>query len=38
VRERVRQFLDPFADDSPRLLEYVVLLGDGLLARRIHGP
>jgi hypothetical protein len=38
VRERVRQFLDQFADGSPRLLEYVGLLGNGLLARMIHGP
>jgi hypothetical protein len=38
VRERVRQFLDQFAHGSPRLLEYVGLLGNGLLARMIHGP
>ena len=38
VRERVRQFLDQFAHGSQRLLEYVGLLGSGLLARMIHGP
>jgi hypothetical protein len=38
VRERVRQFLDQFAHGSLRLLEYVGLLGNGLLARMIHGP
>ena len=38
VRDRVRQFLDQFADGSQRLLEYVGLLGNGLLARMIHGP
>jgi DDE superfamily endonuclease len=38
VRERVRQFLDQFAHGSQRLLEYVGLLGNGLLARMIHGP
>jgi transposase len=38
VRGRVRQFLDQFAHGSPRLLEYVGLLGNGLLARMIHGP
>ena len=38
VRDRVRQFLDQFAHGSPRLLEYVGLLGNGLLARMIHGP
>jgi transposase len=38
VRERVRQFLDQFAHGSLRLLEYVGLLGSGLLARMIHGP
>jgi transposase len=38
VRDRVRQFLDQFAGGSQRLLEYVGLLGNGLLARMIHGP
>jgi len=38
VRDRVRRFLDQFAHGSPRLLEYVGLLGNGLLARMIHGP
>src|SRR5262245_35889178 len=38
VRERVRQFLDQFAHGSQRLLEYVGLLGNGLVARMIHGP
>jgi hypothetical protein len=38
VRDRVRQFLDQFAHGSQRLLEYVGLLGNGLLARMIHGP
>lgn len=38
VRDRVRQFLDQFAQGSDRLLEYVGLLGNGLLARMIHGP
>jgi len=38
VRERMRQFLDQFAHGSQRLLEYVGLLGNGLLARMIHGP
>jgi hypothetical protein len=38
VRDRVRQFLDQFAHGSERLLEYVGLLGNGLLARMIHGP
>jgi hypothetical protein len=38
VRDRVRQFLDQFAHGSPRLLEYVGLLGNGLVARMIHGP
>jgi DDE superfamily endonuclease len=38
VRGRVRQFLDQFAHGSQRLLEYVGLLGEGLLARMIHGP
>ncbi len=38
VRDRVRQFLDQFARGSERLLEYVGLLGNGLLVRMIHGP
>jgi len=38
VRDRVRQFLDQFAQGSERLLEYVGLRGNGLLARMIHGP
>jgi transposase len=38
VRDRVRQFLDQFALGSQRLLEYVGLLGNGLVARMIHGP
>ena len=38
VRDRVRQFLDQFAHGSQRLLQYVGLLGNGLLARMIHGP
>ena len=38
ARDRVRQFLDQFAHGSPRLLEYVGLLGNGLVARMIHGP
>lgn len=38
LRGRVRSWLDQFADGSQRLLEYVGLLGDGLLARMIHGP
>jgi hypothetical protein len=38
VRDRVRQFLDQFAHGPQRLLEYVGLLGNGLLARMIHGP
>ena len=38
VRDRVRQFLDQFAHGSQRLLEYVGLLGNGLLARMVHGP
>ena len=38
VRNRVRQFLEQFAQGSERLLEYVGLLGNGLLARMIHGP
>jgi hypothetical protein len=38
VRDRVRQFLDQFAHGSQRLLEYVGLLGNGLVARMIRGP
>ena len=38
VRDRVRQFLDQFAHGSQRLLQYVGLLGNGLVARMIHGP
>lgn len=38
VRDRVRQFLGQFAHGSQRLLEYVGLLGNGLVARMIHGP
>jgi transposase len=38
LRGRVRSWLDQFQDGSQRLLEYVGLLGNGLLARMIHGP
>jgi transposase len=38
LRDRVRAFLDQFAHGSERLLEYVRLLGNGLIARMIHGP
>lgn len=38
LRARVREFLDQFAQGSQRLLEYVGLQGNGLLARMIHGP
>lgn len=38
VRERVRAFLDQFAAGSQRLLGYVGLLGNGQIARMIHGP
>jgi len=38
VRQRVQRFLAPFAHGSQRLLEYVGLLGQGLVARRVHGP
>ena len=38
LRQRVRAFLDQFAQGSQRLLEYVGLLGNGYLARMIHGP
>ncbi len=35
---RVRGFLELFAHGSQRLLEYVGLLGNGRLARMVHGP
>jgi len=38
VRDRVRQFLDQFTHGSQRLLGYVGLLGNGLVAQMIHGP
>jgi transposase len=38
LRGRVRLWLEQFKDGSQRLLEYVGLLGNGLLARMIHGP
>jgi len=38
LRGRVRSFLEQFASGSQRLLEYVGLLGNGLIARMIHGP
>jgi len=38
LRQRVRTFLDQFKDGSQRLLEYVGLLGNGQVARMIHGP
>ena len=38
LRGRVRSFLEQFAFGSQRLLEYVGLLGNGLIARMIHGP
>jgi hypothetical protein len=38
LRGRVRGWLDQFQGGSQRLLEYVGLLGNGLLARMIHGP
>jgi hypothetical protein len=38
LQARVHGFLDQFADGSERLLEYVGLLGQGRLARMIHGP
>jgi hypothetical protein len=37
LRERVNRFLDQFAHGSQALLRYVGLLGDGKLARAIHG-
>jgi DDE superfamily endonuclease len=38
LRGRVRTFLEQFASGSQRLLEYVGLFGNGLIARMIHGP
>jgi transposase len=38
VRDLVRAFLQQFAQGSRCLLEYVGLLGDGQIARMIHGP
>jgi transposase len=38
LRGRVRTWLDQFQGGSRRLLEYVGLLGNGLLARMTHGP
>jgi transposase len=38
LRQRVRDWLGQFQGGSERLLEYVGLLGNGLLARMIHGP
>jgi transposase len=38
LRARVRAFLEQFAQGSQRLLEYVGLRGNGLIARMIHGP
>jgi transposase len=38
LRGRVRAFLEQFAGGSQRLLEYVGLLGNGQIARMIHGP
>jgi len=38
LRGRVRSWLDQFKAGSHRLLEYVGLLGSGLLARMVHGP
>ena len=37
-KERVRTFLNQFAQGSTRLLEYVGLLGSGQLAQMILGP
>jgi len=37
LRRRVNAFLDQFAIDSVELLHYTGLLGDGKLARAIHG-
>jgi transposase len=38
LRGRVRTWLDQFKAGSQPLLEYVGLLGNGLLARMTHGP
>jgi hypothetical protein len=38
LRGQVRAFLDQFQDGSQRLLEYVGLLGNGQVARMVHGP
>jgi transposase len=38
LRGRVRGWLEQFRAGSQRLLEYVGLLGNGLLARMVHGP
>jgi transposase len=38
LRGRVRAWLDQFQHGSLSLLEYVGLLGNGLLAQMIHGP
>jgi len=38
LRQRVRAFLDQFAHGSARLLEYVGLQGNGLIARMVQGP
>jgi transposase len=38
LRQRVRSFLDQFKDGSQRLLQYVGLLGNGQVARMVHGP
>jgi transposase len=38
LRGRIRAWLEQFRGGSQRLLQYVGLLGNGLLARMIHGP
>ena len=38
LRQQVRAFLDQFKEGSQRLLEYVGLLGNGPMARMVHGP
>jgi transposase len=38
LRTRVRAFLDQFKEGSQRLLAYVGLLGNGQVARMVHGP
>jgi transposase len=38
LRAKVRDWLEKFEAGSRRLLEYVGLLGNGMLARMIHGP